>query len=100
LKELIFNALLIVDDQFVISDREENFQKTVYLLNKISKHYNLEIARKKTKVFDFVGSDHLKTKIILNAETLEHVSQFTYLGCSRSYQFFNNVESKLAKFLN
>jgi len=27
------------------------------------------------------------------------VSQFTYLGCSISYQFSNDVEFKLAKFL-
>ena len=35
----------------------------------------------------------------MNDETLEKVSQFTYLGCSISYQFSNNVEFKLAKFL-
>ena len=58
----------------------------------------MEIATKKTKVFGFVGADHLRTKIIIN-ETLEQVSQFTYLGCSISYQFSNDVESKLAKFL-
>ena len=27
------------------------------------------------------------------------VSQFTYLGCSISYQFSNDVEFKLAEFL-
>jgi len=61
--------------------------------------YNLEIATKKMKVFSFVGTDHLRTKIIINSETLEQVSQFTYLGCSISDQFSNDVESKLAKFL-
>jgi len=59
----------------------------------------LEIATKKTKVFGFVGTGHLRTKIIVNDETLEQVSQFTYLGCSISYQFSNNVEFKLATFL-
>jgi len=59
----------------------------------------LEIATKKTKVFGFVRSDHLRTKVIINDETLEQVSQFTYLGCSISYQFSNDVEFKLAKFL-
>jgi hypothetical protein len=59
----------------------------------------LEIATKKTKVFDFVGTDHLRTKIVINDETLEQVSQFTYLSCSISYQFSNDVEFKLAKFL-
>jgi len=51
------------------------------------------------KVFGFTGADHLRTKIIINDETLEQVSQFTYLSCSISYQFSNDIESKLAKFL-
>ena len=59
----------------------------------------MEIATKKAKVFGFVGADHLRTKIIINDETLDEVTQFTYLGCSISYQFSNGVESKLAKFL-
>ena len=93
-KELIFNTLLFADDQFIISDTEDNLQMAVYILYSISKEYNLEIATKKMKVFGFVGA-----KIIINGETLEQVSQFTYLGCSISYQFSNDVESKLAKFL-
>jgi len=74
--------LLFADDQFIISDTEDNLQKAVYFLYNISKEYNLEIATKKTKVFSFVGKDHLRTKLIINDETLEQVSQFTYLGCS------------------
>jgi hypothetical protein len=50
-------------------------------------------------VFGFVGMDHLRKKIIINDETLEQVSQFTYLVFSISYQFSNDVEFKLAKFL-
>ena len=45
----------------------------------------MEIATKKTKVFGFVGKYHLRTKIIVNDERLEQVSQFTYLGCGISY---------------
>ena len=75
-------------------------QKAVYLLYSTSKEYNLEIAIKKMKVFGFVVADHLRTKIIVNDETLEQVSQFTYLGCSISYQFSDDVESKLAKLLH
>jgi len=98
-KELIFKTLLFADDQFIISDREDNLQKAIYLLYNISKEYNLEIATKKTKVFGFVGTDHLRTKLIIHDETLEQVSQFTYLGCSISDQFSNDVEFKLVKFL-
>jgi len=98
-KALIFNTQLFVDDQFIISDTEDNLQQAVSLLQRISKEYNLEIATKKTEVLGFVGTDHLRTKIIINNETLEQVSQFTYLGYSRPYQFSNDVEFKLAKFL-
>ena len=65
----------------------------------MSKEYNLETATEKTKVSCFVGTDRLRTKIIINDETLEQVSQFTYPGCSISYQFSNYVEFKLAKLL-
>jgi len=60
-KELIFNTLLFADDQFIISDTEDNLQKAVFLLYNIPKEYNLEIATKETKVFGFVGTDHLRT---------------------------------------
>jgi len=33
----------------------------------------------------------------MNDETLEKVSQFTYLGCSISYQFSNDAEFKFSK---
>jgi len=55
--------------------------------------------QKKMKVFGFVGMDHLRTNMIINDETLEQVSQFTYLGCSISYQFSTDVEFKLTTFL-
>jgi len=31
-KDLIFNPLLFADDQFIISDTEDNFQRAVYSL--------------------------------------------------------------------
>jgi hypothetical protein len=86
-----------VDDQLIVADTEDNLQRAVYVLYSISKEYNLETATSKTKVFAFAGTDHLKAKIIINDETLNQVSQFTYLGCSISYQVSNDVE--LAKLL-
>jgi hypothetical protein len=88
-----------VDDQFIISDTEDNLQKAVYLLYNVSEEYNLEIATKKAKILGFVAADHLRTKIIINDETLEQVSQFTYLGCSVADQFSTDVEFKLEKCL-
>jgi len=87
-KELIFNTLLFADDHLITGDTEDNLQRAVYLLYSISKEYNLEIATGKTKVLGFVGTDRLRAKILINDETLDQVSQFTYLCCSISYQFF------------
>ena len=56
------------------------------------------LQKNRKKVFGFVGTDRLRTKILINNETLQ-VNQFTYLGCSISYQFSNDVEFKVAKFL-
>jgi hypothetical protein len=74
-------------------------QKAVYSLYNKAKEFNLEIATNKTKVFGFVRTDHLRTKIIINDKILEQVNQFHYLGCSLSYHCSNDVEFKLAKFL-
>ena len=50
---------------------------------------HLEIAtkkKKKTKVFGFVGTDHLRTKFIVNDETLGQVIQFTYVMCVKIWK--------------
>ena len=60
--ELIFNTLLFADDQFIISDTEDNLQKAVYLLYSISKEYNLEIATKKDEGICFRWGRSLKNK--------------------------------------
>jgi hypothetical protein len=62
-KELIFNTLLFEDDQFIISDTEDNLQKAVYLLYNISKEYYFEISTKKTNVFWFRWDGSSKNKI-------------------------------------
>ena len=79
-------------------------QKTTYKRQSIYyitylKNIIWKLLQKKTKIFGFFGTDHLRTKIIINDEILEQVSQFTYLGCSISYQISNYVEFILANFL-
>jgi len=53
---------LFADDQFIISDTEDNMQKAVYLLYSISKEYNLEIATKKDESFWFCWGRPPKNK--------------------------------------
>ena len=43
----------IADDQFVISDTEDNFQKAAYELNEITAEHTLTISAQKTKLMTF-----------------------------------------------
>jgi hypothetical protein len=65
----------------------------------IHKAYYCDLLARSFSKWMFVLGDTCRTKIVINDETLEQVCQFTYLGCSISYQFSNDVEFKLAKFL-
>ena len=73
-------------------------QKAVYVLYNISKNIIWKLLQKDEGIWFRWDRSH-KNKIVINDETVEQVSQFTYLGCSISYQFYSDVESKLAKFL-
>ena len=90
-------AALLRSQEATLPPEADIFDVFMYLFMVSTSGY--VIVTKKTKVFGFVGADHLRTKIIIKDETLEQVSQFTYLSCSISYQFSNDVKSKLAKFL-
>ena len=63
-KVLMFNTLLFADDQFIISDTEDNLQRAVYSLYSISKEYNLEIATKKTEVLVSLGQITKEQKLL------------------------------------
>jgi len=54
-KELIFNTLLFADDQFILSDTEDNLQMAACLLRCVSKEYNLEIAIKRRRYLVSLG---------------------------------------------
>jgi hypothetical protein len=56
-------ALLFADDQVVIQDSEDRLQKSVYILNEMSKDSNLRISTDKTKIMAFEGKHLVRSKI-------------------------------------
>jgi len=46
-------VLLFADDQGILQDSGDKFQKSVYILNQMSKDYNLKISTDKTKIMAF-----------------------------------------------
>jgi len=83
-RNLYFNTLLFADDQVIIQDSEDKLQKSVSILNQMSKDYNLKISKDKTKIIDFKGKHFVHSKIEIDGSILEQVKQFNYLGCELS----------------
>jgi len=84
LKRNYLNTLLFADDQVVIRDSEDKLQKSVYILNQMSKDYTLKISTDKTKIMAFKGKHLVRSKIEVDGSILEEVKQFNYLGCELS----------------
>jgi hypothetical protein len=55
--------LLHADDQDIITDTEDNLQKTAHKLNQIITEYGLNISAQKTKPMAFKGRGSVRTKI-------------------------------------
>jgi hypothetical protein len=83
-RNLYLNTLLFADDQVIIQDSEDKLQKSVNILNQMSKDYNLKIFTAKTKLIAFEGKYLVCSKTEIDGLILEHVKQFNYLGCKLS----------------
>ena len=62
-RNLYFNTLLFAYDQIIIQDTEHKLQKSVFILNQLSKDYSLKISTEKTKILTFKGKQLLRSKI-------------------------------------
>ena len=54
-RNLNLNTLLFAVEQIIIHDTEDKLQKSVYILNQLSKDYNLKISTDKTTIMVFKG---------------------------------------------
>jgi hypothetical protein len=58
--------LLFVDDIVILQENEDNLQKSMYELQKLSNIYNFKISTTKTKVMTFRGKYPIRSKITLD----------------------------------
>lgn len=89
---------MFADDQVIFSNSEDGLQIATNKLLKVIKDYNLKISLTKTKAMGFLGTRHLRTKIVIEDKIIEQVSSFNYLGCNVSYCENNDVNNKINKF--
>jgi hypothetical protein len=62
-RNLFLKTLLSADDQVIIQDSEDKLQKSVHILNQVSKEYNLKISTDKTKIMAVKGKHLVCSKI-------------------------------------
>jgi len=62
-RNLSFNTLLFAGDQVIIQDSEDKLQKSVYILNQMSKDHNLKISTDETKIMAFKGKHLALSKL-------------------------------------
>jgi hypothetical protein len=79
-RNLYLNTFLFADDQVVTQDSEDKLQKSVYILNQMSKDYILKISTNQTKIMVFKGQHLVRSKIEIDGSILEQVKQFNHLG--------------------
>jgi hypothetical protein len=71
---------LFADNQFIISNTEDNLQKVAHKLNQIIIEYGLTLSLHKTKSMAFKGQDPIRSKIVINNKIIEQVNSLNYLG--------------------
>jgi len=89
-RNLNLNTLLFADDQVVIQDSEDKLQKSVYILNQMSKDYNLNISTERKTLSAF---QNRKRRI-----SIRKVQQFNYLGCELSLDGEPDFDKKINRF--
>jgi hypothetical protein len=87
-----------VDGQVVIQDSEDKLQKSVYILNQMSKDYNLKISTYKTKIMAFKGKHLVHSKIEIDGSILEQIKHFNYLVCQLSLDGEPDFDKKINRF--
>jgi len=93
-RNLYLNTLLFADDQVILQDPEDKLKKSVYILNQMSKDYNLKIFTDKTKIMAFKGNHLVCSKIEIDGSILQQVKQFNYLGCVLSLDGKPDLDKK------
>jgi len=62
-RNIYLNTFIFADDQVIIKDSEDKLQKSVYVLNQMSKDYNLKISTDKTKIVVLKGKHLVRSEI-------------------------------------
>ena len=78
----MIKALRFADDQAMMANKEEDLQRMMDELNRISKEYGMKINTRKTKVMKISreANGEKNMKITINGEVIEQVTEFCYLG--------------------
>jgi hypothetical protein len=95
---MILDMLLFSDDQVLCAKSDDELQMATLQLSNIMAAYNLEISHDEMKFIAFCGKYQLRSKIILNSQTIEQIQIFNNLGCDTSFNYDRDLSQKIYKF--
>ena len=61
------------DDQIVFQSNDDDLQRSIYLLDKLSLDYNMKITISKTKSMGFKSKEQVRTKVVINNKLIEQI---------------------------
>ena len=73
------------NDQVIISDSEDNFQRGVFILQNIAKCFGVEISPGKSETMSFLRQP-VSFKTVVDNNRLQQARNFKYLSCEISYE--------------
>jgi hypothetical protein len=77
---------LFAYDQVLLSDSEDDLQRTLHTLHNITKQFGMKICPLKSKVMGLKRQIPMRSKIVLDNTISKQVNIFTYFGSKISYE--------------
>jgi len=89
---------LFTDDQVAVADPEDVLLISVHHLESVTNKLGLKISTSKMKTMTLKGIALVRSKIVINNNTIEQINTFNYPGCSILYQHEKDITVKVTKF--
>ena len=75
------NILLFASDQIIIQSNDDDLQRSINLVDKLSLDYNMKMSITNTKSMAFKGKEPVRTNLVIDNKPIDQIQHFTYLGC-------------------
>jgi hypothetical protein len=77
--------LLFANDKDLLVENENEWQRSLCILNMIIQDYNIKVSTKIFICMTLHRGQPERSKILMNDQPVKHLQPFTYLSCNQQY---------------